>query len=160
MATKEDAGLDVFLSMSSIWRELVPPALDQESPRTLTRILELGLDTPGISHSTMRSHLGLTQPEMSRMAEKLLEVGWVQVERWETDRRTKLITTTAAGRSLLSSLKTELNRSLSSVAPAEAPSQQPKPSRPRRRSGSKVREEGKTPFNFEDDMPPDQETKV
>ena len=123
-------------------------------------ILELGLAAPGISHSTMRSQLGLNQPEMSKIAKKLADGGWIQVARLETDRRSKLITTTAAGRSLLSSLKVDLNTSLSDIAPAEAPSQQPKPSRPRRRGGSKRQQEGKPGFNFDDYLPPDEETDV
>jgi DNA-binding MarR family transcriptional regulator len=108
----------------------------------------------------MRQRLGLNQPEMSKIAEKLADGGWIQVARLETDRRVKLVTTTAAGQSLLSSLKADLNRSLSDIAPAEAPSQQPKPSRPRRRRGSKLQQEGQTHYNFDDCMPPDQETEV
>ena len=158
MATSEDAGLDLFITMSWIWRERVPPALVHESPRTLMLILELGLAAPGISHSTMRSQLGLNQPEMSKIAKKLADRGWIQVARLETDRRSKLITTTAAGRSLLSSLKADLNRSLSDIAPAEAPSQQPKPSRTRPRRGSKLQQEGQTHFNLGDYLPPDEET--
>jgi DNA-binding MarR family transcriptional regulator len=158
LATSEDARLNLFITMSSIWREHVPPALVHESPKTLTRILELGLAAPGISHSTMRSHLGLSQPEMSKIAVKLADLGWIEVTRLETDRRSKLITTTAAGRSLLSSLKADLNRSRSDIAPADAPSQQPKPSRPRRRRGSKLQQEGQIRFNLEDYLPPDEET--
>jgi DNA-binding MarR family transcriptional regulator len=150
LATSENAGLDLFITMSSIWRERVPPALVHESPRILTRILELGLAAPGMSHSTMQSHLGLSQPEMSRIAERLVDAGWIQVARSETDRRSKLITTTAAGRSLLSSLKADLNTSLSDIAAVEASSQQPKMSGPRRRSGSKMQQEGQTHFKLED----------
>ena len=152
--------MDLFVALSSIWRARVPPALVHESPESLTRILELGLAAPGISHSALRPKLGLNQPQMTRLAEKLVDEGWIQVARLETDRRVKLVTTTAAGQSLLSSLKADLNRSLSDIAPAEAPSQQPKPSRPRRRRGSKLQQEGQTHYNFDDCMPPDQETEV
>ena len=160
MATSEAAGLDLFIALATIWRKRVPPGLVDESPSTVTRVLELGLAAPGMSHSTMQSHLGLSQPEMSRLAERLVDVGWIQAARLETDRRSKLITTTAAGRSLLSSLKADLNRPLSDIAPAEAPSQQPKPSRTRPRRGSKLQQEGQTHFNLDDYLPPDQETEV
>ena len=152
--------MDLFVALSSIWRARVPPALVHESPESLTRILELGLAAPGISHSALRPKLGLNQPQMTRLAEKLVDEGWIQVARLETDRRVKLVTTTAAGRSLLSSLKADLNRSLSEIAPPEAPSQQPKMSRRRSRSGSKPQQEGQAPFELEKYLPTDEETEV
>jgi DNA-binding MarR family transcriptional regulator len=160
LATSETAGLDLFLTMSWIWRKRVPPALVHESPRTLMLILELGLAPPGISHSTMRSQLGLNQPEMSKIAKKLADRGLIQVARLEADRRVKLITATDVGRNLLSCLKTDLNMSLSDIAPAKAPSQQPKPSRPKPRRGSKLQPVGQTSFKVDDYLPPDEETEV
>ena len=106
------------------------PALVQESPGTLACILELGLVSPGISHSALRPQLGLDQPQMSKIAEKLLDGGLIRVATLETDRRVKLITATAAGRTLLSSLKMKLNALLPAQGVRQTSSRQPRPSRP------------------------------
>ena len=157
MAAKEDAGLDLFVKMSAMWRNRVPPTLVHESPGTLTRILELGLVSPGVSHSAMRPKLGLNQPEMSKITERLVQARWVEVTRSKKDRRLKLITATAAGRKFLSSLKADLNALLSAEEVRQASSQQPKPSRPASRKKVKVQAREKPFWDFDLDSLPDEE---
>jgi DNA-binding MarR family transcriptional regulator len=156
LATREDIGLDLFVTMSSIWRKHVPPALVHESPYTLTRILELGLTSPGISHSAMRPQLGLNQPQMSKIATQLLDGGLIRVTPMESDRRVKLITATAAGSTLLSSLKMEMNALLSVKGVRLESSRQPKLSRGASRRKVKSQPE-ETPFwDFERLTSPDE----
>ncbi len=155
MATSEATGLDLFITMATIWQKRVPPTLVDESPSTLTQILELSSAATGMSHSAMQQRLGLSQPEMSNIAKKLVTAGWIRSTRLEANRRVKLITATAAGRSLLSTLKTDLNAAKN---PADASSGRPK-ERSRRLSRGKVRQQGgQIPFDLESCLPPDEDT--
>lgn len=135
--------------------EACSPALLDESPDTLTRFLELSLAAPGMSHSAMQKRLGLNQPEMSNIAKKLVAAGWIRSTRLETDRRVKLITVTADGCSLLSSLKADLN---AEQKPANASSRQPKQHSRRRNNGKELQPEGQTSFDLARYLPPDEET--
>ena len=61
----------------------------------MVRLLTLGLREGGIQQSELKRQLGIAQPRLSKLMEKLgkKKAGWIQVKLPETDRRVWLMTT-------------------------------------------------------------------
>jgi DNA-binding MarR family transcriptional regulator len=150
MNTKENAGLDLFVSMWSTWLSRIPSGLSRQEPTVLTRLLALGLREQGISQSDLRRELGMNQPRLSKLMQKLLGAGWIRIRTSKTDSRVKLMTTTAAARDRIAVLKADLAALLPAkgAEQALAPLRKSKPSSSvRRRIEQQQASQG---FNFEE----------
>ena len=135
LAAGEEAGSKLFVSMLAVWSKQVPARLTHQSPGALLRLLELGSRAGGISQLELRQELGITQPHLSKLMHKLVLERWVRVKEPKIDRRRKLVTTTAAARALLATLKSELNARLRAARTKQALAPKPKAKLARDRRG-------------------------
>jgi DNA-binding MarR family transcriptional regulator len=108
MTTGSDSGFDLFVAMSSKWKSRVPAILASQEPSLLARLLNASSVAKGIAQSELRRELGINQPRLSKLMQKLVEAGWIEVKRSKADSREQLATATAAGRSAMANLKSDL----------------------------------------------------
>lgn len=110
MAPKIEKVFDAFVRVWSNWWSEVPDRLLRQESSLVVRLLTLGLREGGIQQSELKRQLGIAQPRLSKLMEKLgkKKVGWIQVKRSETDRRVWLMTTTAVAQTSLAALKANL----------------------------------------------------
>lgn len=100
--------LDRFAAMNSEWRSAIPAKLRKEDPTLLIELLKLGWDDGGVSQTNLRKHLHINQPRLSKLIQKLEDVGWVTLARSEKDGRVALVTATRDAKNRLESLNKEL----------------------------------------------------
>ena len=149
MAPKDEKVFDAFVRVWSEWWSGAPDRLARQESSLVVRLLTLGLREGGIQQSELKRQLGIAQPRLSKLMEKLgkKKTGWIQVKRSETDRRVWWMTTTTAGETRLAALKADLAPLLrtprAKKASALVPKSRPTPFRP----GKRIREQpGQTQF--------------
>ena len=110
MAPKDEKVFDAFVRVWFEWWSGAPDRLARQESSLVVRLLTLGLQEGGIQQSELKRQLGIAQPRLSKLMEKLgkKKAGWIQVKRSETDRRVWLMTTTTAGEARLAALKADL----------------------------------------------------
>jgi DNA-binding MarR family transcriptional regulator len=135
MTTGSDSGFDLFVAMSSKWKSRVPAILASQEPSLLARLLNASSGAKGIAQSELRQKLRINQPRLSKLMQKLVEAGWIEVKRSKADSREQLATATAAGRDAMANLKSDLAALVRASGAEPTPSQRTKPSVTRRRRG-------------------------
>lgn len=142
MAPKDEKVFDAFVRVWLEWWSGVPDRLARQESSLVVRLLTLGLREGGIQQSELKRQLGIAQPRLSKLMVKLgkKKVGWIQVKAG-TDRRVRLMTTTAAGETELAALKGDLAPLLRAqrARRTQAPALRPKPAPFRR--GKRMREQ-------------------
>ena len=114
VVNKDDEVFDALVRTWSVWWSKVPDRLARQESSLVVRLLTLGLRQGGISQSEVKQELGIAQPRLSKLMDKLekKKVGWIQVERSKKDRRVWLMTTTAAAQDRMAVLKADLAAAL------------------------------------------------
>jgi DNA-binding MarR family transcriptional regulator len=103
----------IHCRMSSTWRSVIPMPVAGEDPEILTRFLCLADTKRGICHADLQRELGLLQPRVSRLTDRLLDLKWVRiVPRPDGDRRMRLVQTTPKARGAMRSVEDELAHAL------------------------------------------------
>jgi DNA-binding MarR family transcriptional regulator len=91
--------VDLFSRMWSTWQSQIPKPFADENPQILIQLLRIADIKGGISQSELQSALGVNQPRLSKLADKLLEHQWIQiVPKPEGDRRMRFVRTTSKAR--------------------------------------------------------------
>jgi DNA-binding MarR family transcriptional regulator len=110
VVNKDDEVFDALVRTWSVWWFKVPDRLARQESSLVVRLLTLGSREGGILQSELKQELGIAQPRLSKLMEKLKKkkVGWIQVGRSEKDRRVWLMTTTAAAQDSVAALKKDL----------------------------------------------------
>jgi DNA-binding MarR family transcriptional regulator len=103
-----ETGTSLFLKMWSAWRSKLPNRLANQDPDKLIRLLELGSKNSGVSQSVAAQELGFSQSHLSKLMKKLLQEGWIKVEKSKTDGRLTPMKTTQRAEEWLSSLQERL----------------------------------------------------
>jgi hypothetical protein len=119
------SGTEVFLQMWAACKAVIPQGLIRQDPRLLIRFLELSGRPEGIFQMELRRRLGINQPRLSKLTQKLVEAGWIEVHTPDGDGRKRLTITTGAGKEWLTALSAKLEALV--VAPPVPP--RPKVSR-------------------------------
>jgi len=129
MATKDEELFDAFVRVWAVWWSGVPDRLARQESSLVVRLLTLGLREGGMPQSELKRQLGIAQPRLSKLMAKLLKVKWIKVTTSKTDRRSRLMTTTAAAQDRLAALKTDISAALRALGARRAPGRVP-PNKP------------------------------
>jgi DNA-binding MarR family transcriptional regulator len=113
-----------FTRMWEIWRSILPDRLRREDAGVLLRFLQL-TESKDIFQTELKSQLGVNQPRLSKLTQKLVEEGWIKLERPVDDGRKRRAVLTSEGRSGLAVLRAKLQR-LPPTGPAKSRRKSPR----------------------------------
>jgi DNA-binding MarR family transcriptional regulator len=101
-------GTGTFLSMWSIWVDVMPKALAREDPDLLLRLLHLADVSTGVSQSTLQRALHVNQSKISKLTAKLVKHKWLDVRPQADDRRFLFVRTSPRAKNSMVGLQTRL----------------------------------------------------
>jgi hypothetical protein len=102
-----------FLTMWSVWVEVMPQALVGEDPNLLLRLLDFADVETGISQSDLRRGLKISQSRLSKLTTKLITHKWLgEVRPQVPDRRFLFVRTGRRAKDTVLELETRLSKLL------------------------------------------------
>jgi len=115
MAARDEEVFDAVVRRWSKWWSDVPETLERQESTVVASILNLGLREGGITQSALRKELGMNQPRLSKLMDKLATAGWIEPAKSKgksrskkTDSRFRSMTTAGSARDGILSLKHDL----------------------------------------------------
>jgi hypothetical protein len=140
---------DLFCSMHSVWRRVIPKTLVDQNPSVLVGYLRLAGERNGKTRSDLQTQLGVSQSNGSKLAQKLLAKRWLKASPDPGgDGRREILTLTDSGLKIVLYLEDLL---FATYPPSMLARKRTSKARPFRRIGSFFGPEGDVPESAEDE---------
>jgi DNA-binding MarR family transcriptional regulator len=109
MMINKSAATELFMKMWTAWESTVPKVLVRENPRILIRFLELSASDEGIFQQELKRQLGLNQPRISKLTQKLIGAQWIVLLTPDEDKRKRTAFLTKTGRQGFANVRSSLD---------------------------------------------------